>query len=1101
MNDRRIRFVAASSFLLAVSLVGSFAARPAGARPIPTLYPGGAPPEAPDTLVIELPVRRSPSLLALRASGPLAPPDPGTAPSAHPPTLLRAFASVPAAGSPAVDSTAARGTVGSVDPRSDAIVFSGLKTFSVEMGTNRDATLEQSLDLTVRGRVAGDVELAATLSDRQLPFEPDGSSRELEDLDRIALSVRAPRAEATMGDFALDGIPGEFARMSRQLEGVRGFARTGDTRWNVAAAGAKGERRTLEFRGEEGRQGPYALLSRTWAEDQNGVVSGSEVVWLDGSRMRRGADEDYVVDYGAGTVTFTVRRPITAQSRIAVDFEAGSSRYKRTLYAATSQGGIPGGGAWHASYVSEGDDSGSPLGAELTEQDKEALSQAGDSATTSSTLPSGVTYQGPGKGSYAWDESNPASPRWVYLGPSHGDFDVEFASVGPGRGAYADTTGIEGERFYRYRGESLGEYVPGRAVAVPSSRSLMDVGGSARLFGSLSLDAEVARSALDPNALSSRDDADNGGMAARFVARLEPRSLSIGGLGLGRLRAEALVRSRGDRFRAFDRIDPAFESERWNQAPSEGGEDRQEVSLRYEPVGVLALGGEFGHRSLAGGSRSIRQGAHAEIRSFLIGAARWDEARNSHGAESGYRSTWTLDLSRATGVILPRVAAREERIRGQEGDSASARESREVTVGLGIAPSAGLRLRGGYGVRDGRVWESALDPGVPERAETWEGGVSARTGASFSVEGGYTSRRARSGTEDQTTHLAQLAVTGGAPGGPVTSELRYDVTQLREAAQVRELRPVAEGSGSYDVYGNPRLGGGFELVTTAGDPSTRSRAVVQLRLDTYPARARLAPGKRAGLHRALGGSTFFRVETLSRLPLGSLEHALDPHAYLSAENTLRGTMTARQTLEIAPPGIRADARAEVGFRRDRSSEIEALASTRDAVDARATLRHPIPAGLRGSITVSMDHAVQSVARTDSIGGYESTVRGQGLEAEISREIRGLGQVSILARRREDFDVTGGGSYSLWSAGPTARYAAGSRVRLDARVLWGTTEQQGVYAPPGLYIAAPVGARLDYDLTGEYRMRDRIALSFGWTGYKTRDRAAYYTGRVELKGSF
>ena len=186
--------------------------------------------------------------------------------------------------------------------------------------------------------------------------------RQLEDLDKIALSVRAPRAGATMGDFALEGIPGEFARMSRQLEGVRGFARTGDTRWNAAAAGTKGERRSLEFRGEEARQGPYALLARTWTQDQNGIVSGSEVVWLDGSRMRRGADEDYVMDYGAGTLTFTVRRPVTAQSRIAVDFEAASSRYKRTLYAASSQGGIRGGGAWHASYVSEGDDSGSPLG-------------------------------------------------------------------------------------------------------------------------------------------------------------------------------------------------------------------------------------------------------------------------------------------------------------------------------------------------------------------------------------------------------------------------------------------------------------------------------------------------------------------------------------------------------------------------------------------------------------------------------------------------------------------------------------------------------------------------------------------------------------------
>jgi hypothetical protein len=33
-----------------------------------------------------------------------------------------------------------------------------------------------------------------------------------------------------------------------------------------------------------------------------------------------------VIDYGASTVTFTIHRPVTAQSRIAVDFEAASSR-------------------------------------------------------------------------------------------------------------------------------------------------------------------------------------------------------------------------------------------------------------------------------------------------------------------------------------------------------------------------------------------------------------------------------------------------------------------------------------------------------------------------------------------------------------------------------------------------------------------------------------------------------------------------------------------------------------------------------------------------------------------------------------------------------
>ena len=98
-------------------------------------------------------------------------------------------------------------------------------------------------------------------------------------------------------------------------------------------------------------------------------------------------------------------------------------------------------------------------------------------------------------------------------------------------------------------------------------------------------------------------------------------------------------------------------------------------------------------------------------------------------------------------------------------------------------------------------------------------------------------------------------------------------------------------------------------------------------------------------------------------------------------------------------------------------------------------------------------------------------------------------------------MTRGGSYALWSAGPTARYAAGPKLRLDARALWGMSEQNGVYAPPGLYVAAPIGSRLDYDLTGEYRVHERIALSFGWTGFKAQARPAYYTGRFELKGSF
>jgi len=1094
------------SVLLAALLAGAMLPlalpRDASARPVPTIYPGGVP-EAPDTIVVEFPARRAPSLLSLRAAGPLSltgdlAPVPDT-------TSLVRTQRFGAPGSPTAGSGAATAGAGQAVPSAatpgDAITFSGLKSISIEMGKNRNASLDQSLDLTIRGRVASDVEVAAILSDQRLPFEPDGSSRELEDLDNVTLSVRAPKAEATMGDFFLDGLPGEFGRLSRHLQGVRGTARAGGAQWNVAAASAKGEKQSLEFRGTDGSQGPYELQAHTLGADVNGIVAGSETVWLDGARLKRGAEDDYVMDYGAGTITFTVRHPITGASRIAVDFEAATSRYRRSLYAATTEGGSKDRDSWYATYVSEGDDASHPLGADLSPQDRQVLSQLGDSATTST--PSGIHYEGPNRGSYTWDETDPAKPHWVYLGESHGDYDVSFSSVGAGRGAYADTMGTDGSRFYEYRGENLGSYVPGQPLAVPTNQQLLDVGGAARLFGAMSIEAEGARSGYDQNTLSSRDDANNDGMAGRFVARLDPRSIGVGGLGLGKIRAQVLVRSRDARFESFDRIDPAFEGDRWNQTPTttSTGEDRQEFSLQYDPVTALSLRGDLGHRSLTGGSSSVRNGAQLDLRSFLTGSMHWEEARNSDAGTGGFRSLEGASLSRDRGWLLPHISATQEHIRGQEGDSVEARWNREVVAGLVVVPLPAFRLRGGYGVRE--EWAAAPAGGSPtsQRATSWDGGISARSGQAFSVDGGFTHRMAMTNGIATPTDLAQLAVMGGRPGGPVTSELRYDVTQLREAAQIRQLMPVGAGSGSYDAFGNPRLGGGYELVTRTGDPSTRSRATAQFRLDTYPSRAALKPGATRAAWRGFGGSSFLHVETLSTLPLGTLEHAFDPGAYLAAGTTLIGNVTARQTLEFVPPQSRYDLRGEIGFRRDQNGEIDSLDSRKDATDGKLTLRHSLPMRLRATASAAYDWTVQSIRRPDTGTSYESHLRGRGFELEVARELRSSWTVSLLSRQRRDIDITNGGLFDLWSVGPTARYAAGGKLRLDGRTLWGWSSQTGCYAPPGLYVAAPVGNRLDYDFTGEYRVRERISLALTWTGYKAPSGPGFYTGRFELKGSF
>src|SRR5262249_11824339 len=159
----------------------------------------------------------------------------------------------------------------------------------------------------------------------------------------------------------------------------------------------------------------------------------------------------------------------------------------------------------------------------------------------------------------------------------------------------------------------------------------------------------------------------------------------------------------------------------------------------------------------------------------------------SDNGTAGFRSLEGASLSRDRGWLLPRISATEERIRGQEGDSVEARWNREVVAGLVLAPLSTLRLRGGYGVRD--EWASAPTGGAStsQRATSWDGGISARAGQAFSMDGGFTHRVAVSNGVATPTDLAQLALTGGRPGGPLTSELRYDVTQLREAAQIRQL--------------------------------------------------------------------------------------------------------------------------------------------------------------------------------------------------------------------------------------------------------------------------------------------------------------------------
>jgi hypothetical protein len=216
---------------------------------------------------------------------------------------------------------------------------------------------------------------------------------------------------------------------------------------------------------------------------------------------------------------------------------------------------------------------------------------------------------------------------------------------------------------------------------------------------------------------------------------------------------------------------------------------------------------------------------------------------------------------------------------------------------------------------------------------------------------------------------------------------------------------------------------------------------------------------------------------------------------------VRGNVSARQSLEYARPGARYDARAEIGARRDRTGEFENLRVLRDALDFRLRVRNPLWGRLRLVTDASLDGSVQTARRTDTIGRFDSRFKGRGLSLELTRSLGPAWGLSLLARGRRDVNVSSRGWQETLAAGPSARCAPGGRLRLDGRALWARTSQGGSYQPALLLAPAISGRHVDYDLLGEYRLRDQVSLSLTWNGQIANGRGGAYTGRFELRSYF
>jgi hypothetical protein len=472
------------------------------------------------------------------------------------------------------------------------LVFGGMKSISVSVGTNRGSAIDQSLQATVEGHLTSSIKVRALLSDSNLPIQPEGSTEELEYLDKVFVEFTGSRAKATLGDFSyLNGFS-SFSGFRRELKGISGEVRGFDSEAGVAGGSSKGVFRSMEFRGIEQIQGPYDLLATGRALGEV-IIAGTERVFFDGEILERGRNRDYTIDYDAGTLTFTPRRMVTADSKIGVDFEVTQQRYDRTsVFGDVVTRKLPGALRFETLVARESDDDGRLKTGLLTEDDRRALAEAGDDSNRS--IAEGATLVGAGVGDYALVAADSVSgvPAHFEFDDSSGAYVLSFVEVGVGLGDYK-VSGIsaKGATIYRFTGAGDGNFIIGKKLPMPQSHTL--VTGRLRRDGArgLNLDFEYNLSDFDQNTLSPIGNGNNVGDAGKLTVGMNDIPLPI-----GRLDLTESVSTIEQTFRSLGQARPWYFYADWNLegVPIAGREILQQSLATYRPTSASKLDYDFG---------------------------------------------------------------------------------------------------------------------------------------------------------------------------------------------------------------------------------------------------------------------------------------------------------------------------------------------------------------------------------------------------------------------------------------------------------------------------------------------------------------------------